>query len=143
MTVYADTGFLVSLYGGDSNSEAATAAVQGQPFFLLTPLGETEFVNAIELRVFRKDWTRREARAVHEKFLEHVAGGVFQQQALNDDLWKEAIHLSRRHTAAVGIRTLDLLHVASAKLFRPDAFCSFDQRQRKLAKALRLRVIPA
>lgn len=142
MIVYADTGFLVSLYGGDANSAAATAVVQGEPVFLLTPLVEAEFLNAVELRVFRKQWTRREARVVTEKFLQHVGAGVFQTEPFSPEVWKEALTLSRRHTAALGIRTLDLLHVAAVKVLKPDAFYTFDQRQGKLAKAERLRVAP-
>ena len=59
MIAYADTGFLVSLYGQDSNSATATTLVRSKPVFLLTSLGEAEFINAVELRVFRKEWTRR------------------------------------------------------------------------------------
>ena len=47
------------------------------------------------------------------------------------------------NTATLGIRTLDLLHVAAVKVFKPDAFYTFDQRQRNLAKAERLTVMPA
>jgi predicted nucleic acid-binding protein len=142
LIVYGDTGFLVSLYGGDANSAAATAAVEGEPVFILTPLGEVEFLNAIELRVFRKQWTRSEARVVNEKFLQHVGSGVFQIEPFSAEIWQEALTFSRRHTAALGVRTLDLLHVAAVKVLKPDAFFTFDQRQRKLAKAERLRVAP-
>jgi len=38
---------------------------------MLTPLGEAEFTNAAELRVFRKERTRQQARSVHELFLQH------------------------------------------------------------------------
>ena len=143
MTVYADTGFLISLYGGDANSAAATAMVQGQPVFILTPLGEAEFLNAVELRVFRKQWTSSEARLVSERFLQHVGAGVFQVEPFSSEIWKEALNLAGRHTASLGIRTLDLLHVATVKVLKADAFYTFDQRQRKLAKAVHLRVAPA
>jgi hypothetical protein len=39
--------------------------------------------------------------------------------------------------------TLDLLHVASVLILRPEVFYRFDRRQRKLAKVERLRVLPA
>lgn len=142
MIVYADTSFLVSLYGSDADSAAATAAAQRQPLFLLAPYGETEFLNAIELRVFREEWTRNEARVVHEKFLQHVAAGMLHTETLPPEVWKEALNLSRRYTATVGIRSLELLHVASARILKPDAFCSFAKQQCKLAKALGLRLAP-
>jgi len=36
-----------------------------------------------------------------------------------------------------------LLHVAAVEVFQPEAFYTFDQRQRHLAKAERLRLMPA
>lgn len=143
MIVYADTGFLVSLYGEDDNSAAATALLKSTPVFILTPLGEAEFVNAVELRVFRKEWTRREARVVREKFLHHQSIGVFQAEPLSEDVWRTALIFSSRHTAKLGVRTFDLLHVAAVAVLKPEVFYTFDKRQRRLAKAERLHVLPA
>lgn len=142
MIAYADTGFLISLYGQDDLSAAATALIKSKPVFLLTPLGETEFTNTVQLRVFRKEWTRREARSVHELFLQHQAAGVFRAEPLVLEVWEKALALSRRHSAKLGARTLDLLHVAAAMVLKPDVFYTFDERQRKLAKAERLRILP-
>jgi predicted nucleic acid-binding protein len=139
---YADTGFLVSLYGQDDHSPAATALVRSKPVFILTVLGEAEFTNALELRIFRKEWTRREARSVYEVFLQHQAAGVFRPEPLSPEIWEKAQVLARRHSARLGTRTLDLLHVASALILRPDAFYTFDKRQRNLANAEQLRVLP-
>lgn len=143
MIAYADTGFLVSLYGQDDHSAAATALVRSKPVFILTVLGEAEFANALELRVFQKEWTRREARWVHELFQQHQGAGVFRLEPLSSEVWEKALVLARRYGAKLGTRTLGLLHVASALALRPDAFYTFDERHRKLAKAERLRVLPA
>jgi predicted nucleic acid-binding protein len=140
---YADTGFLVSLYGEDVNSAASTALVASKPVFLLTPLIEVEFVNALELRVFRKEWSSRDARLVHQRFLEHQAAGLFRIELLRPEVWDRAIALSRRRGAVLGTRTLDLLHVAAALVLRADVLFSFDARQRSLAKSENLRVLPS
>jgi predicted nucleic acid-binding protein len=142
LIAYADTGFLISLYGQDDHSARATTLLKPKPILMLTPLGETEFTNAVELRVFRKEWTRQEARSVQELFLEHQAGGLFRSEPLGSDVWERAAMLSLRHSAKLGTRTLDVLHVASALILKPDVFYSFDQRQRKLAKAEQIRVLP-
>jgi predicted nucleic acid-binding protein len=143
LIAYADTGFLISLYGEDDLSAAASALVKSRPVFILTPFGEVEFSNALELRVFRQQWTRREARAVHELFRSHQRAGVFQVEELRSEVWEAALSLSRRRTAKLGSRTLDLLHVAAVLVYKPDVFFTFDERQRKLAKAERLRILPA
>lgn len=143
MIAYADTGFLMSLYGHDGHSAAASALVKQQPIFLLTPLGDAEFTNALELQVFRKQWTRREARLVREEFLRHQGAGVFRIEQLSPECWEKAIAMSRRRTATLGTRTLDLLHVAAAIVLNADVLYSFDERQRRLAASERLPVLPA
>jgi predicted nucleic acid-binding protein len=143
LIAYADTGFLVSLYGQDDHSATATSLVRPRPVFLLTPLGEAEFTNAIELQVFRKQWTRREAQAVRIEFGQHQAAGVFRVEPLESEVWEKALGLSRRYSAKLGTRTLDLLHVAAALALNPDVFFSFDERQRKLANAEHLHVLPS
>ena len=143
MIAYADTGFLVSLYGRDDHSAAATALVTSRPVFILTALVEAEFINALQLRVFRKEWRQREARSVHELFLQHQAAGIFRAESLTSEVWEKALLLARRYSAKLGTRTLDLLHVASVLILKPDVFYTFDKRQRKLAKVEQLRVLPA
>lgn len=91
LIAYADTGFLVSLYGQDSNSAIATRLIRSKPVFLLTSVGEAEFTNAVELRVFRKDWTRLEARSVHDLFLQHQAAGVFRLAPRGSEIWEKAL----------------------------------------------------
>lgn len=143
MIAYADTGLLVSLYGQDGHSAMATSLVKPRPVFLLTPLCEAEFTNAIQLQVFRKLWTRREAQSVRAEFEQHVAGGVFRAEPLGVEVWEKVLSLSRRYSAKLGTKTLDLDRVAAAFILHPDVFLRFDERQRKLAKAQRLRVLPA
>lgn len=142
MIAYADTGFLVSLYGQDSHSAAARLLAQNRPTFLLTSLGEAEFTNALELRIFRKQWTRSQTRAVHDQFLQHQAAAIIRSESFPAEAWARAVILSRRHGASLGTRTLDVLHVACALILKPDAFLTFDKRQSELAKAEGLRVLP-
>ena len=47
--------------------------------------------------------------------------------------------LARRHGANLGLRTLDTLHVASALELRAERFWTFDERQKKLARAVGLK----
>ncbi len=143
MNTYADTSFLVSLYGRDPHSPAALAEVRRhKPIFLLTPFGDAEFTNAVELRVFHKEWTPAEARAVRKEFLQDVSVGILRIEGLPAEAYDLARTLSRRHTSKLGTRALDVIHVASALLLRPGVFYSFDERQRKLAEAEGLTVRP-
>jgi predicted nucleic acid-binding protein len=142
LIAYADTGFLISLYGRDANSASAISLLTPRPVLLLTSFGEVEFSNAVELIAFRKEWTSSQARAIHETFRQHQGTGVFRMVPIVPEIWEKALALSRRFSGTLGTRTLDILHVATALVLTPDVFFSFDERQRKLARAERLRLLP-
>ncbi len=73
MNAYADTSFLVSLYSPDSNSpRAAREVTRHNPSVLLTPLGELELANALELRVYRGEAKASQVRSTRAKILEHI-----------------------------------------------------------------------
>ena len=50
-------------------------------------------------------------------------------------MFEKAKQITQRRTRILGVRTLDLLHVASAVVLQADTFYSFDNDQRKLARA--------
>jgi predicted nucleic acid-binding protein len=144
LNAYADTSLLISLYGRDVNTLAAISLVQSHhPTFFLTPFGEAEFTNGIELRLFQGQWTPPEVRSVLDDFRSDVGAGVIRLEELPPEVWPLTMTLSRRHSAKLGTRTLDVLHVASALILKPDVFLTFDDRQRKLARAEGMRVLPA
>src|SRR5438552_1935757 len=56
--------------------------------------------------------------------------------------FRVAVHLSERHSVTIGTRSLDILHIASAKAIRAGELLSFDVRQRSLAQLVGLVVAP-
>jgi predicted nucleic acid-binding protein len=133
---------LVSLYVFDGNSLRAAADFRGAPFpFVLTPLLETEMVNAFYLRVFRKESTEKQIRDSLDLFAKDVRARVFEARSLSSEVFRQAAEISARRTARFGTRTLDLLHVASAVVLRAEEFYTFDQRQAQLAKAEGFKVV--
>lgn len=107
---------------------------------LVTTLGELEFVNALELRIFRKEISLSQASASLKDFENDLRDHVFQLQQLTDQVFAGARKLSRQSTARLGTRTADLLHVASAIELRADYLYTFDRHQRKLAQTIRLKL---
>lgn len=55
---------------------------------------------------------------------------------------RRALDLSKRHAAETQCRTLDILHIALALEIDTPYFLSFDRRQRQLAQAVKLKVLP-
>jgi predicted nucleic acid-binding protein len=132
---YCETSFLVSLYTPDANSVKAASyiAKAGGPF-PLTPFGEAELANAMELRVFRREVTSGEAKTALATLASHIASGVFYTAPMPAAVYDMSMRLSRKHTATLGTRTLDILHVASALALKAERFYTFDRRQAQLAR---------
>jgi predicted nucleic acid-binding protein len=141
LKVYADPSFIVSLYSPDANSAAAARTMQassGDRF--ATTFGELEVVNAMGLRIFRKEVSPAQAQSSLLEFEKDLRDGVFQLRELTDPILERARQLSRQTTAKLGTCTADLLHVAAALELGVDCLYTFDQHQRKLAQTLRLKL---
>ena len=143
MSSYADTSFLVSLYGRDVNSRSAISLLkEHQPVLLVTPFVETEFTSVVFALAARpRGWTASEARAMEENFVHDLQTGVWQWEDFPFEIWARARELARRHAPALGCRALEALHVASALTLAADDFYTFDHDQAKLARAVGLRVL--
>jgi predicted nucleic acid-binding protein len=141
LKIYLDTSFLVSLYSPDINSGTATRLMHASKGDrLITMLGELEVVNALGLRVFRKEVLAAQAQSSLDDFDKDMRDGVLQLRPLSEQVFDRARQLSRQTTARLGTRTADFLHVAAALELGVDWLYSFDKQQRRLARAVRLGV---
>jgi hypothetical protein len=108
----------------------------------VTRFGRAEIINSVQLAVYRGEIDDRLAFAAITDFETDVREG---RLVVLDVLWRRtldfAAELSSRHTAALGTRTLDVLHVAAALILEARRFVSYDERQAALAKAVGLRVL--
>jgi predicted nucleic acid-binding protein len=105
---------------------------------IVSVLAELEFINALELRIFRKEISATQGRSSVAHFEQDLRDGVFELRGLTDEVFERARQLSRQTTAKLGTRTADVIHVAAALEFRVDYLYTFDQQQKKLAQLLRL-----
>jgi len=132
---YADTSFLFSLYATDANSTRADAWRQANPAPLpFTAFHRLELRNALSLATFQQRLTPAEVQAAWQEVENDCAAGLLVGRG---GLWHrvlvEAQASALNDTPVVGSRTLDVLHVATAKLIGMKEFCSFDTRQSSLA----------
>ena len=142
MIAYADTSFLFSLYISDANSAAATARMgKFKPVLHTTDFGAFEFTNAVGWRVFRKLFSTKEQQGVLEAFSADVDAGVIRIVPVPTTAFAQALQIARNYTPTMGVRALDILHVASALVLKADTLCTFDQKQGKLASAVGLRLL--
>jgi len=136
VTTYADTSFLVSLYVQDSFSARAQAWLVAHPTELpLTEFGRTELRNAITRLVFTKAVTQEQADAAWQTVEADLKQG--RLKAVSGPwpaAFVQAEDLVAKHTATLGTRTLDVLHIAIARGLGATEFVGFDTRQGDLAK---------
>jgi predicted nucleic acid-binding protein len=134
MRVYADSSFLVSCYLLDANTPAAKAFLVGHTDpFPFTTLHDLEVRNALQLGVFRHVLTAEQATAAVGAIEEDLTSGRLVRTPIKwPGTFRGASQLSTRHAAATGARSLDILHVATAKSLRCKELASFDARQRAL-----------
>jgi len=144
MSHYADSSLLVSYYVNDASSARAQAlvhAINGPLVF--TGLDRLELRNALELGVFRQLLTPAQSRAAWNNIEQDIRAGRLFPQPLNwVPVFRVAAQLAVRHSAGIGCRSLDILHVAVARKMAATEFLGFDGRQRSLAQALGMTVRP-
>lgn len=146
MRIYADTSFVISWFVPDANHAAALAAIRAHrqaPRIPWTPWNALEFNNAVRGLT---------ARGVLAAGAPAALAAQVRAALQADDLtvaplpayqwWLEAEGLSQAHTTRLNIRTLDLLHVAAARLLGATEFWTFDARQTALVKAAGLKAGP-
>ena len=144
MVAYADSSFLVSIYVDDAHTGIARAWFEKNPHPLaLTPFSKSEAEHALRLLAFRRVIPEEVMTRCLLTFEQDREDGLYEPLPVEaGTLFQKAAQLSRRHTLILGVRYLDMLHVASALLAKSSRFLTFDQRQSALAKAVGLEVGP-
>jgi len=144
MRHYADSSFLVSCYVLDANTALAKAYLFGMTAPLVwTSLHALEVRNAFELGIFRGVLTAADVTAAWANLEKDLRQSRLIRTTIKwPPTFRRAGRLSENHSATIGTRSLDILHVAAAKSVRATEFISFDGRQRSLALASGLKVVP-
>jgi predicted nucleic acid-binding protein len=144
LSPYADTSFLFSLYLADANTPAALRfrlTINGP--LPLTAFHRVELRNAMALAVFRRQITIATAQAAWNDVETDLQSGALDLLVLHwPDVFREAEHLAAQHSSTTGNRSLDVLHVAAARLMGRVDFVTFDTRQAALGKQIGFAIKP-
>jgi len=141
--IYADPSGLSRLYFAQAGSREMVAWRRKVPGGLpVTHHGRTEMVNSVALALFRGDLNANDATRSWDWLHNDVVEGHLVQVSI---LWRAALNraseISRLFTPTIGARSLDVLHVSCALELGLRHFLTFDERQKKLAAAVGLRLI--
>jgi len=141
---YPDTSFVLSLYLLDVHSAKAAAHLAGRTRPLaVTALLAFEVEQALEHAMFRKKVAPDHGRKALSDWQTDLASGAVEIVGTDwPRAFEEARRIAHSRTATEGHRSLDILHVAAALVSEAEELLTFDDQQRKLAKAEGLRVKP-
>ncbi len=141
--LYLDSSALAKLYVAEPETVALAREVSSQsepiPY---TPLHELELAGAIQRRLAAGDLTQAAGNRILRVIEGDLGSGVLFRAELG---WAEAlaaaIVLVKRHGVACGLRSLDALHLASARLLEAEVLISYDSRQIAAARAESMSVL--
>jgi len=141
--VYVDTSVLVKLYIREELSrEASNWIKKNNEAIPLTRFHELEFTNAIQLKQFRSEVPEAESLVITTRFKEPESKGIFYRPQMDwSEIFNYAVDLSEKHTALIGARSLDILHIASALSIKAEKFLTVDGRQTEVARLAGLKIL--
>jgi hypothetical protein len=145
VSVYADSSFLFSAFGADEHTQRAGRWLRGCTEFpiLVSRLTLFETENAYRAAVLDERMSAADMRAALKRITHALHEGFLLRREVSPHQWFPQAHrISGHDTHQSAARALDILHIAAAIVLRAKGFLSFDGRQRELAKAEGLKVMP-
>ena len=139
--IYLDTSAFIKLYLHEEGSAEVHRLVTAQHDPLPSwHLLELELYNALRFKVFLSDMTAKDADRLISDYLDRKRKGQYHTPDLDPvSLHEMALRMTTR-TAVTGCRSLDILHVAAARMIQAEQFITADKRQAALAKSEHLTV---
>lgn len=143
---YCDSSFLLALLlpGDFFSPHAFFIAARFKDSIPYTLLAELEVTNTIRRSLRDRRITQAEHDAAFRQIEEDLGDGILVRRDLpSSEHYRKAREISKRYTPEIPARSLDILQTAAALLLGGKTVCSFDDRQRQLARAVGLKVVPA
>lgn len=143
MSLYYDSGVLVKLYVREELSDTVIQFLQQRgEIVIVNSLHELEIRNALRLKRFRNEIDGEQLAAS----MNMIAGDLAGMRLIRCEFSWQAVceraeRLSAAATTRIGVRTIDLLHVAAALDRSASGLVSLDRRQRAAADAAGLDIV--
>lgn len=136
--IYFDSGILVKTYVREIDSENAVKVLSRSDVpIIFTHLHELEITNALCLKCFRKEISKKQLNASLNLMEQDLLDGYLYKPAYEfSEVFNTARLLALKHSMKLGTRSLDILHLAIAKHLECSVFLTWDERQTRLAKAI-------
>ena len=140
-SVYADTSWLAKLYLHELESDDCIDYLNAHPGAVyVSLLSDVEVTAAISKA--HKDSIVLAVRAI-DNYKEDCTFGFLKKLTVDEKVFSEAERIAEQDSARLSLRSLDILHIATARRHGLGTIASFDKRLRDAAGALGLAVLPA
>lgn len=140
MASYWDTSCVVKLYCRESDSEVFLEALANEAEPLRSSsLLEAELFFALQQKWARGETGTRSPESLFEEFLDDVERGRIHLYPVGSDVIEESRRVAQvcfNHQPSIPLRTLDGLHLATARLAHCDRIFSTDLRMKSAAALL-------
>jgi predicted nucleic acid-binding protein len=134
--IYLDTSAFIKLYlQEDGTAEVHRLVVGQQEPLPVWSLMELEFLNTLRFKVFFAEMKLDEVERVISLYMERKRSGQYFAPLLDPIALHELCLRLTSKTPTTGCRSLDILHVAAARLCNATLFVTADKRQAALAAA--------
>lgn len=143
--IYWDTSCVIKLYTLESDSGPwQRRAIEADEALVTSGLLRTEMAFALEQKEARGDVTPGGANAILDVFDRDVESGRFGLVPMGVDVLREAATIAQtcyHATPSVPLRTLDGIHLATARLLKCRQIATADARMRAGAGLLGLNLV--
>lgn len=141
--LYWDTSTLIKLYAEEFDSgEWENLAVRSGVALRTSVLTDAEMAFALRQKEMRNEISGGSAAALHKIFRADVKAGRIRLFPLGNAVIEEAVRMSvGTNEASPSLRTLDGLHLATARVADCGGVATADKRMRAAAKAAGFRIV--
>lgn len=143
--IYWDTSCVLKLYVAESDSYLwQEHAVRSEDKFAASALLDTELTYALEQKEARGEIRSGAARALLKMFRRDVSAGRFVLYPVGSDILARAADIAHdcyHGRKPIHLRTLDGIHLATATRLKCSFMATTDERMRRGAALLKLRVL--
>ncbi len=142
---YWDTSSLVKLYAPEFDSERFIRRVEQQSVLCTSSVALTELPVSLLRKAHEKVLSPRDADSLIRSFREDCAGGRIELVPYHSRVALEAeriVRLALNATPPRMVRSLDLIHAASALSMDADTFVATDTRLKDIIRLLGIRLFP-
>ena len=140
---YFDTGLVLKLVVKEALSAKVHEFLSARRLPIPYPhLVQMEFQNALHAKLHRGEITPHQLASCLEMESDFLSEGRFQKMEMDwGRLFFDTIRMIPGATVSTGCRTLDLLHIATARQCDASEFVTGDARQAKAARFCGLNVV--